>query len=172
MDVRYTADFLVNANPSLTGNLSNALNQQMTAGSGTFQIPLNSTRVQTGSFVIYSPNLGYVDGAPNIALPPTPVLNLVDAQPDRVVIDWQPITAFGDDLLDFVVYRSPAGQAVNLQTNYASTLANSTIDVAVQPGQSWSYWVQSIHQFGVTSNLSLPLTVDIPTQRPSPSYPT
>ena len=87
------------------------------------------------------------------------------------MIDWQPITAFGDDLLDFVVYRSPAGQAVNLQTNYASTLANSTIDVAVQPGQSWSYWVQSIHQFGVTSNLSSPLTVDIPYPTPKSFVP-
>ena len=171
LDVRYTADFLVNANPSLTGNLSNALNQQMTAGSGTLQIPLQFNTSANGSFVIYSPNLGYVDGAPNIALPPTPVLNLVDVQPDRVVIDWQPITAFGDDLLDFVVYRSPAGQGVNLQTNYASTLANSTIDVAVQPGQSWSYWVQSIHQFGVTSNLSLPLNVDIPYPTPKSFVP-
>ena len=55
LDVRYTADFLVNANPSLTGNLSNALNQQMTAGSGTFQIPLQFNTSANGSFVISAP---------------------------------------------------------------------------------------------------------------------
>ena len=134
----------------------------MTAGSGQFVAPLHFASTNNGSFVVYNPSLAYVDGAPNIALPPTPVLTFVDVQPDRVVIEWQPITAFGDDLLDFVVYRSPSGQSIDLQNSYTTTLANNTIDVAVQPGQSWSYWVQSIHRFGVSSNLSTPLTTTIP----------
>ena len=171
LDIRYTADFLVNTNPSLAGNLSNALNQQMTAGTGTLTVPLQFNTSADGSFVIKNPSVAYVDGAPNIALPPTPVLQLSDVQPDRVVIDWQPITDFGDDLLDFTIYRSPAGQAVDLQTSYATTLANNTIDVAVQPGQSWTYWVQSIHRFGVTSNLSAPLSVSIPYPTPKSYIP-
>jgi len=171
LDIHYTADFLVNTNPSLAGNLSNALNQQMTAGTGTFTVPLQFNATSNGSFRMYNPTLAYVSGAPNIALPPTPVLKLADAQPDRVVIDWQPITAFGDDLLDFVVYRSPAGQSVDLQNAYTTTLANNTIDVAVQPGQSWTYWVQSIHRFGVTSNLSAPLSVSIPYPTPKSYIP-
>ena len=171
LDIRYTADFLVNSNPSLSGNLSNALNQQMTAGTGTLTTPLQFNTSANGSFVIKSPTVAYVDGAPNIALPPTPVLQLSDIQPDRVVIDWQPITEFGDDLLDFVVYRSPAGQAVDLQNSYTTTLANNTIDVAVQPGQSWTYWVQSIHRFGVSSNLSAPLSVTVPYPTPKSYIP-
>ena len=103
LDIRYVANFLVNSNPSLSGNLSNVLNQQMTAGTGTLHIPLHINTTSDGSVLLFSPNLAYVDGAPNIALPPTPVLSLVDVQPDRVVIEWQPITEFGDDLLDFVV---------------------------------------------------------------------
>ena len=162
LEVHYTADFLVNTNPSISGNLSNVLNQQMTAGSGKLLIPFSFNSTNNGTFVIYSPNLAFVNGAPNIALPPTPVLRFVDVESDRVMIEWQPITAFGDDLLDFVVYRSPAGQTVDLQNPFAATMANNTLDSTVQPGQSWTYWVQSVHEFGVTSNLSSPLTTTIP----------
>ena len=162
LDIRYTSDFLVSTNPSITGNLSNVLNQQMTAGTGTFDALLTFNTTADGEIILFTPSVAYVDGAPNMALPPTPVLSLVDAQPDRIVIEWQPITEFGDDFLDFVVYRSPAGQDVDLQSAYANTLSNNTIDTAVQPGQSWTYWVQSVHSFGVTSNLSSPLTVDVP----------
>ena len=171
LEVHYTADFLVNANPSVSANLSNVLNQQMTAGSGKLLIPFNFNSTINGTFVIYNPNLGFIDGAPNIALPPTPDLRFVDVESDRVVIQWQPITAFGDDLLDFIVYRSPAGQSVDLQNPLTSTVANNTIDVNVQPGQSWTYWVQSIHQFGVTSNLSSPLTTTVPYPLPKSFIP-
>ena len=171
LDIRYVANFLVNSNPSLSGNLSNVLNQQMTAGTGTLHIPLHINTTSDGSVLLFSPNLAYVDGAPNIALPPTPVLSLVDVQPDRVVIEWQPITEFGDDLLDFVVYRSAKGQPLNIQTAHANTLSNNTIDVAVQPGQSWTYWVQSVHSFGITSNMSLPLSVTVPYPTPKSFIP-
>ena len=133
LDVRYTSDFLVNTNPSLTGNLSNVLNQQMTAGTGFFDAYLTFNTTADGDIILSSPTLAYVDGAPDIALPPTPVPSLVDAQPDRIVIEWQPITDFGDDFLDFVVYRAPAGQAVDMQTAYANTLSNNTIDTEFSP---------------------------------------
>jgi hypothetical protein len=162
LDVHYTADFLVNANPSVSGNLSNVLNQQMTAGSGQFVVPFHFNSTNNGSFVVYNPSVAYVDGAPNIALPPTPIPGFVDVEPDRVVIEWQPITDFGDDLLEFIVYRSASGQSIDLQNPYTSEVANSTIDFAVQPGQSWTYWVQSTHRFGVASNLSLPITTAVP----------
>ena len=161
LDIRYTSDFLVSTNPSITGNLSNVLNQQMTAGTGTFDALLTFNTTADGEIILFTPAL-LIDGAPNMALPPTPILSLVDAQPDRIVIEWQPITEFGDDFLDFVVYRSPADKMLTLQSAYANTLSNNTIDTAVQPGQSWTYWVQSVHSFGVTSNLSSPLTVDVP----------
>ena len=171
LDLRYTANFLVNANPSISANLSNVLNQQMTAGTGTFVVPFNFTSTLNGSFTLYSPSVGYVQGAPNIALPPDPVLQLVDNEPDRVVFEWQPITAFGDDLLEFVVYREAPGQSVDFQNPYDTSFANQIIDMAVQPGQTWSYWVQSVHDFGVTSNLSAPLTVTIPYPAPKSFVP-
>ena len=171
LDVRYVADFEVKVNPSVSGNLSNVINQQMTAGSGTLHIPLHFNTTTDGSVVVSSPELAYVDGAPNIALPPTPVLSIVDLQPDRVLIEWQPITEFGDDLLDFAVYRSVKGQALDLQNAHANTISNSIIDVAVQPGQSWTYWVQSVHSFGVTSNISSPLSITVPYPTPESFLP-
>ena len=171
LDVRYVANFLVNSNPTLSGNLSNVLNQQMTAGTGDLHIPLQFNATLNGSVEVFTPNLVYVDGAPNIALPPTPVLSLYDAQPDGVVIEWQPVTEFGDDLLDFVVYRSALGQPLNLSNVHANTLSNSTVDSAVQPGQSWTYWVQSVHNFGITSNVSAPLSVSVPYPTPKSYIP-
>ena len=101
-------------------------------------MPFNFTSTLNGSFTLYSPSVGYVQSAPNIALPPDPVLQLVDNEPDRVVFEWQPITAFGDDLLEFVVYREAPGQSVDFQNPYDTSFANQIIDMAVQPGQTWS----------------------------------
>ena len=171
LDIRYVANFLVNSNPSLSGNLSNVLNQQMTAGSGTLHVPLHINTTSNGSVELFSPTVAYVDGAPNIALPPTPVLTLVDLEPDRVVIEWQPITEFGDDLLDFVVYRSVMGQPLNIEAPIENTFSNNTIDTGVQPGQSWTYWVQSVHSFGITSNISAPLSVTVPYPTPKSFIP-
>ena len=162
LDITYMSDFLVNINPELSGNLSNVLNQQMTGGTGTFIVPFTFNTSQDGSFIIHTPTVAYVDGAPNIALPPSPILSLVDAQPNRVVFEWQNVSAFGDDVLNFIVYRSPTGQSPNTQTPYGTSVINSSIDVDIKPGEAWSYWVRSVHRFGVTSNLSQPLNVVIP----------
>ncbi len=172
LDVVYLADFLVNSNPHVTSNLSNALNQRMTAGTGSLTVPFAFTTSQDGSFVLHSPTVVYQPGAPNIALPPTPVLRLSDLEPDRVLIEWQNITDFGDDLLNFVVYREVTGQSPDTtQPGYTSSVANNTIDFAVQPGDAWTYWVRSVHDFGVTSNLSLPLDVVVPYPLPKSYVP-
>ena len=172
LNVGYLADFLVNTNPHVTGNLSNALNQQMTGGTGSFTVPLAFTTSQDGMFVIHAPTVNYQDGAPNIALPPQPVLILTDLQPDRVVIEWQNITEFGDGLLNFMVYREVTGQNPDTtQPSYGTAVANSTIDFAVQPGDTWTYWVRSVHDFGVTSNLSAPLDVVVPYPLPKSFVP-
>ena len=171
LDVQYTANFLVNTNPSIASTLSNALNQQMTAGVGTFTIPLQFNTTSDGSFSVFDPTIIYVDGAPNIALPPDPVLQITDLRPDSATIGWQPVADFGDDLLEFYIYRSPSGQPIDLDNSYTATYVSSVVDQAVQPGQSWTYWVQSIHRYGVTSNLSAPLTVSIPYPTPKSYIP-
>ena len=171
LNIVYHADFLVNINPHLSGNLSNALNQQMTGGTGSFVVPFTFNTTQDGSFVVHAPTVSYIDGAPNIALPPTPVLTLVDAKPNEVMIRWQNMSDFGDDLMNFAVYRATTGQSPNTQVAYATSPINNTVDMDVKPGERWTYWVRSVHDFGVTSNFSSPLDVVIPYPTPKSFVP-
>ena len=171
LEVQYTSNFLVNVNPGVGGNLSNALNQQMTLGTGSFNVPIQFATSQNGTFNILNPSIRYIDGAPNIPLPTTPTLHLIEALPSRIVIGWQPVEDFGDDLLNFSVYRSPAGQDVDLENPYNTSDANDTADFAVQPGESWTYWVRSLHNYGVASGLSAPLTVSVPYPPPQSYIP-
>ena len=169
LSMTYISEFLVNTNPHLSGNLTNVLNQQMTAGTGTLLVPLLFNSTQDGSFVLANPSLITTPGAPNLALPPTPQLRLVDLQPDRVGIEWQNMSDFGDDLLNFLVYRANQTESVDLQNAYASSMTNQTVDFDVNPGEALTYWVRSVHSFGVTSNLSAPINVNVPYPLP-PSY--
>ena len=171
VEVTYVADFLVDANPHLSGNLSNVLNQLMTAGTGSLSVPFTFDTTQDGEFTLHTLTVNFQAGAPNIALPPTPIVRLGDLQSDRVMLEWQNLTDFGDDLLDFAVYRSAKGQPIDTTNVYDSTVANSTIDMDVRPGESWTYWVRSVHAFGVTSNISQPFSVDIPYPLPKSYVP-
>jgi len=75
-------------------------------------------------------------------------------------------------VLNFVVYREATGQTPDItQPGYGSSVANNTIDVGVQPGDAWTYWVRSVHDFGVTSNLSPPLEVVVPYPLPKSHVP-
>ena len=169
LNINYISEFLVDTNPHLSGNLTNVLNQQMTAGTGTFLVPLLFNSTQNGSFVLANPSLITTPGAPNLALPPTPQLLLVDLQPDRVGIEWQNMSDFGDDLLNFLVYKTNQTESVDLQNAYTSSMTNQTVDFDVSPGDAVTYWVRSVHAFGVTSNLSAPMNINVPYPLP-PSY--
>ena len=80
LDIGYDCTFNVNINPSPTGNLSNLFNQQMTLGSGDFllTLPVNSTKA--GSLTFTDLVAPYTPGAPNIAVPQTPTLQLSQLQ--------------------------------------------------------------------------------------------
>jgi len=167
----YTSDFLVDVNPHLSGNLSNVLNQAMTPGTGTFAVPLTLNATQNGSIQLRTLTLQHVPGAVNLALPPTPLPAAISVQPEQVVIEWQNASLFGDDLNDFVVYKTSTPTLATNTTPYVRTQSNITIDTEVQPGQTWWYWVRSTHNYGVTSNLSQPLEVSVPYPLPASFVP-
>ncbi len=166
LNVTYNADFQVNFNPHPTGNLSNVLNQQMVAGSGTLHVPLAFSSTQNGSFLIFNPTVHYIQGAPNLALPPTPVLQISELNSTVVELYWQDQSDFGDDLLEFIVYRVGANQSLDLMNVYSYSMVNNTFDSNFHPGETYTYYVRSIHAFGVASNLSAPLTIDVPYPTP------
>jgi hypothetical protein len=171
LNVTYGSDFLVDRNPHLTGNLSNVLNQAMTLGTGDFTVPLTLNSTQNGSIQLRTLTIQDVQGAANLALPPTPVPVAISVQPNQVVIEWQNASLFGDDLQDFVVYKTSTPLLTTNATPYERTQSNLTIDAEVQPGQTWWYWVRSTHDYGVTSNLSQPLEVAVPYPLPASFVP-
>ena len=169
LSIRYTADFIVDVNPHITGNLTNIMNQKMVLGTGSFSFNLPFNSSAQGSVNLVSLSVIYSDGAPNLVIPPTPVLKLDQLTSSMVQFSWQNQSYFGDGLLNFAVYRTALGGAVDTTTQpYDSTIANLSIDVNVVANTTYSYYVRSIHDFGIVSNLSSPLNVTVPFP-PAPS---
>lgn len=166
MDIGYDADFIVEDNPSSAGNLTNIINQQQTAGTGSFVVPLPINSTMSGTFAVSGLIAQYTPGAPNLALPPTPVLSVMELTSERVQIEWQEMMDFGDDLIEFEVFRTLEGGTFDLTSPYSIEGANMFVDEEIVHGNTYQYAVRSLHSFGVTSNMSTPTTLTIP--YPSP----
>ena len=166
MDIGYDIDFVVENNPFSAGNLTNIINQQQTAGTGNFVVALPVTSTMSGDFMVSGLIAQYTPGAPNLALPPTPVLSVTELTSDRVEFGWQDMLDFGDDLIEFEVFRALEGSAFDLTSPYAVEGNNMTVDGQVVHGETYIYAVRSLHSFGVTSNMSSPLTLTIPFPAP------
>jgi len=166
MDIGYDAFFIVENNPFSAGNLTNIINQQQTAGTGTILIPIPVNATRNGTFAVSGLNAQYVPGAPNLSLPPTPVLSVTELTSDRVTFEWQDISDFGDELIQFEVFRSAPNAAFDLTSPLTIEGGNMTIDGDIVHGESYVYGVRSLHSFGVTSSMSTPLLVTIPYPAP------
>ena len=162
LDIGYDCTFNVNINPFPTGNLSNLFNQQMTLGSGDFllTLPVNSTKA--GSLTFTDLVAPYTPGAPNIAVPQTPTLQLSQLSSNTVMLAWDDIFTFGVDLMGFEVFKVVNGTDFDYSSPFDTPTMNMSVDPEVSPGDVYDYRVRSNHQFGVTSNLSNILTVTIP----------
>ena len=167
MDIGYDCTFYVSPNPHVSGNLTNVLNQGMTAGTGnyTVNIPVNSTKAGTISLTNIAAN--HIPGAPNLSLPITPTLILLSATPEEITLAWNDPVEFGLDFIEFEIFRLESSNAtVDLIDVYNSTRDNQTIDSNVSVGSTYWYSVRSVHTFGIASNLSNVLQVTVP--YPSP----
>ncbi len=166
LDIGYDCTFNVNVNPSPTGNLSNLFNQQMTLGTGDFllTLPVNSTKA--GSLTFTDLVAPYTAGAPNIAVPKTPTLQLSQLSSDAVMLVWDDLFTFGVDLMGFEVFKTVNGTTFDYSSPFDTPSMNMSVDPEVSPGDIYDYRVRSYHQYGVTSNLSNLLTVTIPFPAP------
>ena len=166
MDIGYDADFIVENNPFSAGNLTNIINQQQTAGVGNFVVTLPVNSTLSGLFAVSGLVAQYSPGAPNISLPPTPVVSVTELTSERVQLEWQDMVDFGEDLLEFEVFRTAPGVSFDLTSPYTTSGANTTVDGDVEHGTSYVYGVRSLHSYGVTSNMSAPLSVTVPFPSP------
>ena len=166
LDFGYNADFIVDTNPHSSGNLTNIFNQRQTGGVGIINVPLAFNSTLAGDFTILNLAAEYQDGAPNLALPPTPILVLDQLTSEVVVLEWQDVADFGLDLVEFEIFRAENGDPIDLNTVFSNTPLNLTIDSSVTYGATYDYAIRSLHTYGVTSNLSAIVSVTIP--YPSP----
>ena len=169
LEINYDIEFLVTNNPGLVGSLTNSLNLEMEAGIGQFNVTLPVETSQPGSFEVVDLSLISTPGAPNITLPPDPVLTSTVTL-DNVTIEWQPISEFGPNLVEFLVYKSTSVESINYSTPEEIVVnQNYFVDESVSPGSTYVYVLRSIHLYGVTSNFSSPIEVYVP--YPSPPTP-
>jgi len=166
LDFGYDSDFRVDTNPHSSGNLTNIFNQRQTGGVGIINVPLAFNSTLAGNFTIKGLAAEYQDGAPNLALPPTPILVLDQLTAERVVIQWQDPMGFGLDLVEFEIFRVISGNPIDLNTVFSSTPLNLTFDSSITFGETYDYAVRSLHTYGITSNLSTILSVTIPYPTP------
>jgi hypothetical protein len=166
LDIGYDMDFIVEHNPAAQGNLTNVINQLQTAGAGTIVIDLPFVSSKNGSLYASNLNANYIPGAPNLALPTDPVLQLEMLTYDTVIFSWQDEIEFGGGFIGFEVFKVPSGNSFDLNNPTFSNEMNSTTDQDVSPGDSYDYVVRSLHLYGVTSNLSARLAVTIPYPAP------
>ena len=163
MSLNYDCSFVVEVNPFAIGNLSNVINQGMTAGVGTYPIDLPFNSTNEGKITVTNLNAIHIPGAPNLSLPPAPTLTIGFISPQEVELSWDEITVFGDDLLRFEVFKlNSATDDVDFSNPYSEEMTNMFVDENVTVGSTYWYQVRSIHIFGVTSDLSNKLEVTIP----------
>jgi len=171
LDIGYDCVFVIEENPSLVLNLTNSLNQLMTGGVGdlTIQFPVNSTKA--GKVSLSNLFVQTVPGAPNLAIPPTPIVYVSSINSTQVELSWNPLTDYGEDILAFQIFRlnSSTESIDDLNYPFLTSSTNNTTDIYVTTGSTYYYSVRSIHTYGITSNLSDLLEVTIPfPQPPSP----
>ena len=169
IDIAYDARFTVEEQPGVIGNLSNLINQRMETGTGSFRVALPFNSTHQGTLRITDLVAPYTDGAPDIVRPPAPVLRLEMLTSESVSISWQNMSDFGAGLLGFDVYRVPNGTAIDLEQPFLDAGVNLTMDMDVEYGAIYDYAVRSRQVYGLRSNLSDILTVEIPYPDPPPS---
>ena len=169
LDIAYDIEFDVKTSVGTLGSLSNSLNQQMLPGSGSFAVTLPVESTKDGQFDATSLSMNYTLGAPNLALPPTPILSVQTLTEFGVTLEWQALSEFGNDLQQFQVFRMSSTSPYDYSSPYEVVLDQNTFtDSVVDIGSTYGYVVRSVHSYGVVSNLSQPLEVTIPNP-PAPS---
>ena len=167
MDIGYDCVFLVNQNPHVMANLSNSFNQQMTGGIGnlTIEIPVNSTKA--GEISLTNIFAMMIPGAPNLSIPITPVVTLVNATTQEILVTWNDSVEFGEDFIEFEIFRLESqNETIDLNNVYNRTFLNELRDTDVSVGSTYWYVVRSTHSFGIASNLSNILQVTVPYPEP------
>ena len=163
LDIAYDIEFYVATSPGTIGSLSNSLNQQMLPGTGSFTVILPVETSKAGVFDVTSFSGNYTLGAPDLALPPTPIVSVESLTENHVTIEWQPLSTYGSDLQSFQIFKMSSSTSYDWTAPHDIVIgSNNYTDTQVEIGSTYGYVVRSTHTFGVISNLSQSISVIIP----------
>ena len=163
LDIAYDIEFYVATSPGTIGSLSNSLNQQMLPGTGSFTAILPVETSKAGVFDVTSFSGNYTLGAPDLALPPTPIVSVESLTENHVTIEWQPLSTYGSDLQSFQIFKMSSSTSYDWTAPHDIVIgSNNYTDTQVEIGSTYGYVVRSTHTFGVISNLSQSISVIIP----------
>ncbi len=161
LNMTYTATFAVEANPT-NGNLSNVLNTFMLMGTGDINVPMNLTCSQNGTVTLDTLSIAWTAGASNIQVPPAPVLTVFDFNYSQVSLMWTNTTS-PLDFITYQVFRAPTGSQISINNPLDETPTWGYQDSSPEvTNQEWDYAVRSVHNFGIVSNISNIVTVNVP----------
>ena len=166
LNVGYSLDVLVRDNPSISGNLSNVINQHTKPEAGFFNLPLPFNSTNQGIVNIQNLDIDYLQGAEVPITAPEIIVTLGSINSEAVVLEWNDMSEFGEHLEEIRVYRAVDLQAYDYENPHAIITDSQFIDEDVTVGQSYRYIVRSFHLEGVASNYSNQVNVSIPFPAP------
>ena len=165
MNLGYDIELAIHMNPNPSGNLTNVLNQGVARLPGTFTTNLSFNSTKAGSITISDLMISYHPGAPVPFTPPLPILTTTLLSSFTVDLQWNDMTEYSANLLEFHVYRSVGEDPLDSDQPTFTANTNNFSDEDVIVGLNYHYAVRSIHEGGVRSKLSniVDLTIPYPT---------
>ena len=160
LNMSYAATFVVETNPT-NFNLSTVLNGLMLLGTGNLEVPMDVLCTRNGTVTLDSLQIDWTEGASNIQVPPAPVLSLYSFNYSEVSLLWTNTTS-QSDLMHYELFRAPTGSQISINNPLAQPPINGYQDTDGVTNQQWDYAVRSVHYFGITSNISNIITVNVP----------
>jgi len=165
-NIGYDIELTIHANPYPYGNLTNVLNQGVARLPGTFTTNLSFNSTKAGSITISNLIISYHPGAPVPFTPPLPILTTTLLSPFTVDLQWNDMTEYSANLLEFHVYRSVGEDPLDSDQPTFIAYSNSFSDEDVIVDSDYHYAVRSIHEGGIQSLLSNIVDVTIPYPAP------
>ncbi len=169
LNLGYDIDFNIQVNPNPSGNLTNLLNQGTARQPGTFTTDLSFNSTKAGSITISDLIITYYPGAVEIFIPPVPILTNTLLTPFSVDLQWNDMTEYTSNLVEFHIYRAIGGDPIDSDEEMFVSTSNTFTDGDLIIDSDYRYAVRSIHEGGVRSDLSNIIELKIP--YPAPPVP-
>ena len=162
LNIGYDIEFAIHMNPNPSGNLTNVINQGVARQPGTFMTNLSFNSTKAGSVTISDLIISYQPGAPELFIPPIPILSNTLLSSFEVELQWNDMAQYTDNLIEFHIYRAIGENQIDSDQATFISNNNTFTDGSLIVDSDYRYAVRSIHEGGVRSELSNLIELKIP----------